>query len=164
MKNQVLFTLLCASALFASCSQNSDGNKSKEAGAAKTDTVGTKECYVALDSNDKATLKLRTLADGKVTGNLLIAYHEKGKNDGTLEGKFSGDTLFVDYTFKIGTENPTVYKNPLAFLKKDGQLIMGVGVIETYLGRSYFAKDKPIRFDRSKFIFDPAACEEEKGL
>ncbi len=131
MKNQVLFTILCAATLFASCGQNTDGNKSKEAGAAKTDTVGTQECYVAIDSNDKATLKLSTLADGKVTGSLLIAYHEKGKNDGAL-----------------------------AFLKKDGQLIMGVGVIETYLGRSYFAKDKPIRFDRSKFIFDPAACEE----
>ncbi|MBG6236044.1 hypothetical protein IWX76_002625 [Pedobacter sp. CAN_A7] len=159
MKNLVLFTLLCASALFASCSQNNDGNKANEADAAKSDSLATTECYVAIDSNDKATLKLNTLGDGKVTGSLLIAYHEKGKNDGTLEGKFSGDTLFVDYTFKIGTDNPTEYKNPLAFLKKDGQLILGVGVIETYLGRSYFAKDKPIRFDQSKFIFDPATCE-----
>jgi hypothetical protein len=158
MKNSALFTILCASALFASCGQNSDGNK---ADVVQADSLATAECYVALDSNDKATLKLNTFADGKVTGNLLIAYHEKGKNDGTLEGKFSGDTLFVDYTFKIGTDNPTVYKNPLAFLKKDGQLVLGVGVIETYVGRSYFAKDKPIRFDKSKFIFDPAACEEQ---
>lgn len=161
MKNPALFTLLCASALFASCGQSNDGNKDKDAAAAKADSLATKECYVAIDSNDKATLKLNTLSDGKVTGSLLIAYHEKGKNDGTLEGKFSGDTLFVDYTFKIGAENPTEYKNPLAFLKKDGKLILGVGVIETYLGRSYFAKDKPVRFDKSKFTFDPAACEEQ---
>jgi len=161
MKNSALFTLLCASALFASCGQTTDGNKAKDAEAAKLDSLATAECYVALDSNDKATLKLKTLADGNVTGSMLIAYHEKGKNDGTLEGKFSGDTLFVSYTFKIGTDNPTEYKNPLAFLKKDGKLILGVGVIETYLGRSYFAKDKPIRFDKSKFTFDPAACEGE---
>jgi hypothetical protein len=153
-------SLLCASALMASCGQNKEGNKSQETAVA-VDSTATTACYVALDSNDKATMKLQTLSDGKVTGNLLIAYAEKGKNDGALEGKFSGDTLFVDYTFKIGTENPTVYKNPLAFLRKDGKLILGVGVIETYLGRSTFAKDKPIRFDRSKFIFDPAACEGE---
>ncbi|WP_432710000.1 hypothetical protein [Pedobacter sp.] len=160
MKNPVLFTLLCASALFASCGQNTDSKKVKDIDAAKTDSLATAECYVAVDSNDKATLKLFTGNDGKVTGSLVIDYHEKGKNDGTLEGKYSGDTLFVDYTFKIGTKNPTVYKNPLAFLKKDGKLTLGVGVIETYIGRSYFAKDKPIRFDRSKFIFDPANCEE----
>ncbi len=114
---------------------------------------------MAVDETDTAHLSLNYLKSGKITGSLLIKYLDKGKNDGLLDGKFKGDTLFVDYTFKIGTENKTVYKNPLAFLKKDGKLILGVGQIETYLGKSFFAKDKPINYDKVRFIFSASDCQ-----
>jgi hypothetical protein len=159
MKRTVIYTLLAAMPLLYSCGQNTE--KSKEDTTAVTqDTVFKNECYSAVDSNDKAELKLRTMDGEEITGNLVINYFEKGKNDGVIKGKYHGDTLFVDYTFKIGTENPVVYKNPLAFLKQGDSLILGVGQIETSLGRSYFVKDKPIRFDRSKFIFGPVDCKE----
>lgn len=160
MKKLTFYPVLFLFPLLFSCNQ---GNKSaKEAStvtAVKTDSLSKEECFAAIDSNDKADLKIKTLSDGTVTGSMVINYFEKGKNDGTLEGKFKGDTLFADYTFKIGTQNPVVYKNPLAFLKKDGKLILGVGQIVTSMGRSYFVKGKAIRFDKSKFTFSPVACK-----
>nr|WP_233174105.1 hypothetical protein [Pedobacter sp. ASV19] len=105
-------------------------------------------------------MKIKTLSTGKIAGKLVINYLDKGKNDGVVEGNFKGDTLFVDYTFKIGTSNPTIYKNPLAFLKKDGKLVMGVGQIETSLGKSYFVKGKPINFDKGRFVFAPVDCKD----
>lgn len=115
---------------------------------------------MAIDGKDTADLSIKTMNSGKVKGKLVINYAEKGKNDGEIAGAYSGDTLFVDYTFKIGNENKTIYKNPLAFLSKDGKLILGVGQIETTLGRSYFVKGKPISFDKGRFTFAPADCKE----
>jgi len=160
MKKSPLYLAFLAIPLVYSCTQT--GNKSSEKAdttiTAKTDTLFEKQCFVAIDGKDTAALQLNT-TEGKVSGTLVINYFEKGKNDGQIEGKYSGDTLFVDYTFKIGKTNQTIYKNPLALLKKDGKLILGVGQIETSLGKSYFVKDKPIRFDKGRFTFEPKACK-----
>ncbi len=126
MKKSVIYTLLAAIPLVYSCTRNTD-KTGAEGSAAQLDSVAKNECYTAIDSNDKAELAINTLNNNEVKGNLVINYFEKGKNDGLISGKFHGDTLFVDYTFKIGTENPTVYKNPLAFLKQGDSLILGVG-------------------------------------
>ena len=80
------------------------------------------------------------------------------KKIGVIKGEFRGDTLFVDYTFHEGTKENKVFNNPMAMLKKDNQLILGNGKILTYLGRSYFAKDTPIDFDRVKYKFTPVDC------
>jgi len=157
MKKTMIYTMLAAMPLVYSCGQNTE--KSNSDNAAKQDSLFTNECYAAVDSNDKADLTVKIHNGKEVTGNLVINYFEKGKNDGVIDGGYHGDTLFVDYTFKIGTENPTVYKNPLAFLKRGDSLILGVGQIETSMGKSYFVKGKPIRFDRSKFIFSPVDCK-----
>ncbi|WP_222535645.1 hypothetical protein [Pedobacter polysacchareus] len=155
MKKSILYLACMAVPLVYSCS----GNNSEKKAAVKVDTTVSSECYVAIDALDTANLHLNTSSEGKVTGHLLINYKDKGDNIGEVVGKFSGDTLFVDYTFKIGTANPSIYKNPLAFLKKDGKLILGVGQIETSVGRSYFVKGKPISFDKGRFTFAPEACK-----
>ena len=155
MKKSILYLACMAVPLVYSCS----GNNSEKKAAAKADSTVSSECYVAIDALDTANLHLNTSGEGKITGHLLINYKDKGDNIGEVAGKFSGDTLFVDYTFKIGNANPTVYKNPLAFLKKDGKLILGVGQIETSVGRSYFVKGKPISFDKGRFTFAPTACK-----
>lgn len=160
MKKSPLYLALLAVPLVYSCTQT--GNKTTEkadtAVTVKTDTLFEKQCFVAIDGKDTADLKLKT-SEGKVTGTLVINYSEKGKNDGQIAGAYKGDTLFVDYTFKIGKTNQTIYKNPLALLKKDGKLILGVGQIETTLGRSYFVKGMPIRFDKGRFTFAPQECK-----
>ncbi|MNI50610.1 hypothetical protein D3C73_1052810 [compost metagenome] len=99
------------------------------------------------------------MASGKVEGSLLIKYANKPQNNGKIDGKFSGDTLYVDYRFNTGKDSTRVFTNPLAFLKKDGKLVMGVGQIETTLGRSYFAKGKPINYEAGKFIFTAVNCK-----
>lgn len=161
MKKPLLYLSFVVAPLVFSCTQS--GNKSselKDSLDAVTDTVSKKECYVAVDAKDTANLTLNNFDGGKkITGHLVINYLDKGKNDGEISGAYRGDTLFVDYTFKIGTSNQTQYKNPLAFLKKDGKLILGVGQIETNLGRSYFVPGKPISFEKGRFTFGPADCK-----
>jgi len=158
MKNTSLYLAFMALPLVFSCSGNS--NTEQKGDLADADSVISKQCFVAADGKDTANLVVNTKGSGKVSGHLTINYAEKGKNDGEIEGKFSGDTLFVDYTFKIGETNKTVYKNPLALLKKDGKMVLGVGQIETTMGRSYFVKGKPISFDKGRFIFSSVECKE----
>lgn len=155
MKNPGLYFSVLAFPLLFSCNQTAQkSEKLQDSVAIRT------ECFMAIDEKDTASLVLNNFEDGKITGHMLINYLDKGKNDGQISGKFNGDTLFVDYTFKIGTENKTIYKNPLAFLKKDGKLILGVGQIETSMGKSYFVKGKPISFEKGRFTFDPTECKE----
>lgn len=157
MMLNILKRVLIVAALpfLASC-----GNAEKKKDTANAiDSNAKKECYVAIDGADTAYLDLR-VAEIKVDGDLLIKYADKAHNKGTVSGKFSGDTLFVDYTFTVGEAKTPIYKNPLAFLKKDKQLILGVGVIETAYGRSYFVKDKPINFERGKFVFELGNCKD----
>lgn len=138
-----------------SCGQGS--NNAQKTIKLSADTV--KQCYTAAYEKDSAFLNLNIIDSNKIEGNLTVNYAEKPHNNGIVRGEFKGDTLFVDYTFKTGN-NTTEFSNPLAFLKKGDTLVMGVGVIETSMGRSYFAKDKPINFERGKFNFAPAACKE----
>lgn len=154
MKNPGLYLSFLAIPLMFSCNQSE--NKTAEL---KDSSSIHKECFMAIDEKDTASLVLNHFESGKITGHLLINYTDKGKNDGEIAGTYKGDTLFVDYTFKIGTENKTMYKNPLAFLKKDGKLILGVGQIETSMGKSYFVKGKPISFEKGRFTFDPTDCK-----
>jgi hypothetical protein len=159
MNKSILYTCLFTLPYLFSCNSSADKNANNNETAIKGTTVISDNCLVSVDELDSAKLNYKILSDGKVTGTLVINYLEKGKNDGKIEGKFKGDTLFVYYTFKIGTQNPTVYKNPLALLKQDSTMVLGVGQIETYLGQSRFVAGKPIRFDRSRFTFTPVPCK-----
>lgn len=161
MKNSGLYLSFLVLPLMFSCTQSDNKTSElKDSLAAVTDTVVKKECFVAIDAKDTAKLTISKMEDGKINGHLVINYIDKGKNDGEISGAYRGDTLFVDYTFKIGTSNKTEYKNPLAFLKKEGKLILGVGQIETNLGRSYFVPGKPISFEKGRFTFAPADCKD----
>ena len=157
MKNVFRYVVLALLPLAIACTQTNTESKTAEK---STDTLKN-ECYTAVDSLDTAKLKLNYLRNGDVTGTLVIDYANKSKNDGALKGKFKGDTLYVDYTFKIPTKNPVVYRNPLALLKSNGKLILGVGQIETTLGRSYFVRNKAIDYRQVKFIFAATACAEQ---
>jgi hypothetical protein len=157
MKFRHLAWAFLAIPLAYSCSQG--GNKQTQNdndGKNALDTV--EQCYTASFEGDSALMNLKIIDSTKVEGELVINYAFKAPNNGIVRGEFKGDTLFVDYSFKTG-ENPAEYANPLAFLRKDGNLQMGVGQIETAYGRSYFVKDKPINFERGKFNFMPVACK-----
>jgi len=150
-RNFMIACTILASTVWYSCNQDNGKNPEQP-----IDTT----CYMAADGKDTARMEINSFSKGKVSGNLLINYHKKDNNHGEFEGMYKGDTLFVIYSFKIG-KNPEGYKNPLAFLKKDGKLVMGIGKMEGVLGRIYFRKDVPIDFTQGRFTYVPAACKKE---
>ena len=80
-------------------------------------------CY-KYNSNGN-TIKMEiTKANGSVTGDLNIAYAEKGANQGTFIGKLNGNKLIGTYTFNSEGKKSS---REIAFLIKENQLIEGYG-------------------------------------
>jgi hypothetical protein len=154
MKIQSL-VLLAATAVATACTSGTDKSTAKTAASA---VPLNSECYTAVQGADSAFIKLNSAATGKITGNLEIIYAGKPGHKGTLSGEFRGDTLYADYFFKTGGAE-TNYKNPMAILKDGDRMILGVGEIESYLGKSYFKEGVPINYEIAKFKFDKTACD-----
>lgn len=153
MKRNLLYIAFAAVPFIFAC------NQSEKKADAKKDSVISEACYASAFEKDSAAMIVKTMASGKITGSLLVKYGEKPQNKGEINGKFHGDTLLVDYRFNTGSDTTKAFTNPLAFLKKDGKLVMGVAQIETTLGRSYFVKGKPINYDAGKFTFQEVPCK-----
>lgn len=154
MKNLGLFCLLLACVGLQSCKKNKNP-KNAPAQAEKPISV---QCYKALYEKDTMELKINTLKTGKISGDMVMKVFNMPKKVGEIYGEFSGDTLFASYTFTAGTNNKITYKNPMAFLKRGNELILGSGKIETTMGASYFVKGTPIDFDRVKYKFTTVDC------
>lgn len=160
MKNIGLFCLLLICIGFESCNKK-ESPKNAEDAPIQAEKPLIVECYNALYENDTIYLKINTLKDSVITGNMVMKIIDMPEKVGEISGKFNGDTLFVDYKFIQGKNEKVTFKNPMAFLKKDNGLILGNGKIETHLGRSYFAKGTPIDFDRVKYIFTKVECKDK---
>lgn len=153
MKNLLL--LIFCSILTAASACSSGGKKNSQDSLANEPAELT--CYIAIQGADTAHLSISKNSKGKITGELLINYTENPDNNGKFTAEYKGDTLFADYTFTTG-DNATTFRNPLAFLRDSNDLVLGVGEIESYLGRSYFKKGVPINFAIAKFRFQPKDC------
>ncbi|MCD9575647.1 hypothetical protein [Flavobacterium soyae] len=160
MKNLVLPCMLVICIGFQSC-KNEEKQKQAEAAKADAETVIKTECYQAVYEKDTIQLKLNTLKNGKLSGNMIMKVAPSTVRTGEIAGEFHGDTLFADYTFKDLASKDKTFKNPMAFLKKDKQLILGNGTMQTTMGVTYLVKDKPIDFDRVKYKFESAECAEK---
>jgi len=154
MKRNLSYFLFAAVPFVFACNQS--GQKTD---SVKKDSVINQTCYAAFFEKDSAAMIVKTMTSGKVTGSLLVKYADKPQNNGKINGKFNGDTLLVDYRFNTGNDTTKAFTNPLAFLKKDGKLFMGVAQIETTLGRSYFVKGRPINYEAGKFTFSEVNCK-----
>ena len=152
MKNLKLFSLLLICFGFGSCKKNTD---TKEV---LTEKPTNTECYKALYEQDTLDLKINTLKNGEINGTMEMKVFNMPNKIGEIAGKYSGDTLFVSYTFTEGTNKEITYKNPMAFLKRGNELILGNGKIENSMGASYFVKGSPIDFDRVKYKFTAVDC------
>ena len=159
MKNSIFICFFVSTARFTSC-QNSEKTSSSTDSltAEKRSDTQERQCYMAVDGKDTAWLNIETVKSGKVEGDMLIKYAGKPKNDGAIKGEFKGDTLFADYTFTTGDKKGQENRNPLAFLREGNKLTLGVGVIETYLGRAYLSKTEPINFAKGRFKFNKGEC------
>jgi hypothetical protein len=156
MKNLRLFCLLLAFIGFASC-KNNDAEKMPAVTA--VDEPINVACYKAIYEQDTLNLKINTFKNGEVKGDMVMAIENMPKKTGEITGKFRGDTLFASYTFIQGTYKEKTFKNPMAFLTRDNQLILGSGKIQTTMGASHFVKGEPIDFDSVKYKFNVVDCE-----
>ena len=158
MKNLGLFCLLLACIGFESCNKNQKATEATQAVVEKPESV---QCYKALYEKDTIDLKVNTLKEGKISGNMEMKLFNMPVKLGKIAGEFRGDTLFVAYTFIQGANDKTTFKNPMALLKRGNQLILGNGEIETTMGASYFVKGKPIDFDNVKYNFSKVDCDDK---
>lgn len=117
------------------------------------------ECYQAIYERDTINLQVEKFNGCKIGGNMQMQFDKMPLKKGAISGEFSGDTLFVSYTFIEGTNEKITFKNPMAFLKRGDQLILGNGKMQTTMGATYFVKGEPIDFDSVKFKFDTIVCE-----
>lgn len=157
MKRSTLLCLLVTCITIASCNKNQKENGDQ----AIDEKPVSVQCYIAIYEEDTIDLKINTLKNGKISGNMDMKLLNMPIKFGKISGEFRGDTLFADYSFIQGTNDKVVFKNPMAFLRKGNELILGNGKIETYLGKSYFAKGKPIDFENVKYKFNITGCVEK---
>ncbi|KRD58515.1 MULTISPECIES: hypothetical protein [unclassified Flavobacterium] len=161
MKNLILPCMLVICIGLQSC-KNEEKQKEAEAAKADGEKIVSTECYRAIYEKDTVDLKLNNLKNGKVSGNMIMKVAPVTVRTGEVAGEFHGDTLFIDYTFKEAATKDKIFKNPMALLKRDKQLILGNGTMQTTMGVTYLVKDKPIDFERVKYKFDSAECAEKK--
>ncbi|MFZ0597195.1 MAG: hypothetical protein WAM46_09455 [Flavobacterium sp.] len=156
MKNLVISCLLLSCIGLQSCKKNEE---KKEAVQTDAEKIVSTQCYKAVYEKDTIDLKLNTLNNGKLSGNMVMKVAAATERTGEITGEFRGDTLFADYTFVEVTNKTKTFKNPMAFLKQDNQLILGNGTMQTTMGVTYLVKDKPIDFDRVKYKFSTSECK-----
>ena len=154
MKKSALYIFLLVFIFLYSCNRNPPGSSGKGALSGSNDS--TSQCYESSSGLDSASLVLKHQY-GRIEGSLSLYFAEKDDMTGKITGNFVGDTLFVDYTFRSGS-NQEYFQNPLAFLKKDGKLYQGYGEIVPSYGRNQFKKGVPIDFNKG-FVFNLVDCK-----
>jgi hypothetical protein len=159
MKNLRLYCLLLLSIGLINCKNNETKKTPAITEVGKPSNVA---CYKAIYEQDTLNLKINTFKNGEITGEMVMAINNMPKKTGEILGKFRGDTLFAAYTFVQGNYKEKTFKNPMAFLRRGDQLILGNGLIQTTMGASYFVKGKPIDFDSVKYKFYVVECETKK--
>jgi hypothetical protein len=117
----------------------------------------TTACYIAVAGTDTAWLKLDT-SKYEPIGILEFNYAtEKKRYLGQFKGTKHGDTIRGHFDFKVNKVDKW-YRNPIAFLKNDNKLMMGVGEFVTIWGSPQFDPNVPIDYDKGKFAFEEGEC------
>lgn len=151
MKTQHLFltAALVLSTLFFACQQNTPKEKVMD----KSKTV----CYQSISGKDTAWLSIDT-SEKVINGLLTFNYVDKKERfEGQFKGEMYGDTLKGHYDFKINKAEKW-NRNPVAFLKREGKLTMGVGQFMLIMGSAHFDNLVPIDYDKGRFVFEETAC------
>jgi hypothetical protein len=156
MKNLTLFCLLFALTGLQSCKKNQEQNAEKT--QIQPDKVVSSKCYKSIYEKDTIDLKVNTLENGKLSGNMVMKVFNEPKKTGKIAGEFHGDTLIAYYTFIMGANEKVTFKNPMAFLKRGDSLVLGNGKIQTTMGVSFFVKGAPIDYVRVKYKFATTDC------
>lgn len=146
MKRNYLFLIIATSIIvFYNCGNGKDQSKKL------INDINT-VCYRAISKKDTGWLQIDTAR--MQIGCLKFHYSNGKKYEGEFKGQLHGDTLKGYFDLKI-RKNGIWYRNPVAFLKANGKLIMGVGVFFTpQWGSPYFDPSVPIDYNAGRFVFE----------
>lgn len=131
-----LFLLLIFSIIVSCNSKDKNGYK--------------KVFYRAVNDKDTAILALN-ISDNRFFGRYEISYYKTGKDSGDVRGDIKGDTFRGDFHF---ISNGGSWKRiPIALLKKQNKLILGNGIIGTYMSLPCFISGT-LNYNNPKFVFE----------
>lgn len=152
-------TLTAVAVLLGGACQNPTSSNQEKTGQGDTVPQGMvvpvaiTSCYLHTHERDSVRLSI-TVATDSARGTLHFKNYQIDSSQGTVEGRFRGDTLFVIYDFQAeGSHNRTEE----AFLKRGADLIRGIGHREQ-VGNTYrFTNHGTIDFEAGQ-IFQPVPC------
>ncbi len=124
---------------------------------AKKVDLNSSVCFQAIDGKDTAYMELDTLKYYDIKGKMRFHYSDTSNYVGEFKGEMKGDTLRGFFEFQLNG-GEYWHRNPVAFLKKQGNLVMGEGKFVLIWGSGYFDPAVPIDYSRAKFIFKPISC------
>lgn len=149
---RIHFFLVAVGALATSCNTPSTKNAEVETPSKAAQTTN---CYRAVVNQDTITMRLTT-ADSLVTGDLAYHFHEKDRNEGTIQGRLTGDLLIADYSFQ---SEGVVSIRQVAFRKKEGGFVEGYGDTEERDGRMSFKNVQSLDFSHGPMLKEVPCTE-----
>ncbi len=146
-------------AVMMSCQNRIQMNSNNDSLQQATDTAksiiinsGT-HCF-AYTSNGDFTLLSLTIKGKSATGKLTYSLHEKDKNEGTIQGRFYGDTLLADYSF---TSEGSRSIRQVIFLRKGNVFQEGYGSMKEENGKFLFTHISEVSFTGNVVLL-PVDC------
>jgi len=100
-------------------------------------------CYLAATGKDSVFVSLDDNL-GTITGKMRYKNFEKDSSFGDVMGTQNGDTLKLSYTFQA---EGTTSEREIYFLKKEGNLIEGIGDHKVEGNKDLYANPEKIKYD-----------------
>ncbi len=146
---------LLTSAFMCSCSGNSgsDSTSSDTSSVQQETAMPAIQCFAYQAQKDSAFLHLE-INSGIVSGKLSYVLLEKDRNDGTIAGTMSGDTIFARYTFSSEGSQSV---REVAFLKSGNDWVEGFGDAKDSAGVMIFTNRSGLDFEKG-LHFKPVEC------
>lgn len=106
--------------------------------------------YHGINERDTARLRLSIIQDS-FYGEYEVRSRSRIKKTGEVRGTIKGDTLLGDYYYKPygGGVKKRV---PFALLQKGSELLLGQGVVSSFMGIPFFVPNIPINYDNPEFV------------
>ncbi|RZK12672.1 MAG: hypothetical protein EOO46_02300 [Flavobacterium sp.] len=106
--------------------------------------------YQAINGKDTARLSVIYYED-RFFGQYERIYGKSGKDSGNVRGQLVGDTLKGEFKYLSFGGSKSI--RPIVFLRKDNRLLLGKGLIATYMEIPFYVKEVPIDYNTG-FVFE----------
>ena len=100
-------------------------------------------CYMEVTGKDTLFISLDDNL-GTITGKMRYKNFEKDSSFGDVMGTQNGDTIKLNYTFEA---EGTTSDREIYFLRKDGNLIEGIGEHKTEGSRDFYANPAQLKYE-----------------